>query len=93
MEEKWNRAKESLTENLNLPKDIVFDIPKITLMGDREVTIENHKGIVSFDDTKVKVNSRLGLIIVEGEKFKISFIGGDTLTINGKIREIKYERI
>lgn len=93
MEEKWNRAKENLTENLNLPKDIVFDIPKITIMGDGEVTIENHKGIVSFEDTKVKVNSRLGLIIVEGQKFKISFIGGTTLTITGKVKEIKYERV
>lgn len=93
MEEKWNRAKESLTENLNLPKDIVMDIPKVTIMGDSEVTIENHKGIVSFEDTKVKVNSRLGLIIVEGYKFKISFIGGTTLTITGKVKEIKYERV
>lgn len=93
MEEKWNRAKENITESLNLPKDIVFDIPKITIMGDGEVTIENHKGIVSFEDTKVKVNSRLGLIIVEGHKFKISFIGGTTLTITGKVKEIKYERV
>ena len=45
MEDKINKAKESLADQ-NLPRDIMLNIPKISIIGNNEITIENHKGIV-----------------------------------------------
>ncbi|WP_163194272.1 sporulation protein YqfC [Clostridium thermarum] len=91
MEDKINKARESLAHQLDLPRDVVLNIPKISVTGNNEITIENHKGIVLFDEKEIKVNSNVGLISISGEKFEILFLGGSTITISGKFRSILYE--
>lgn len=49
MESKINRGKEVLVEKLDLPKDVLLNVPKIIVIGRNEVTIENHKGIMLFE--------------------------------------------
>ncbi|NLM35943.1 MAG: sporulation protein YqfC [Clostridiales bacterium] len=92
MEDKINKAKESLANQLDLPRDVMLNIPKISVTGNNEITIENHKGIVFFGDKEVKINSNVGLISILGEEFEILFLGGSTITISGKFKTINYER-
>lgn len=92
MEDRLYRAKETIADKLELPRDIILDIPKITITGDNEITIENHKGIILFDEKEIKVNSNVGLISLTGSRFEILFMGGDTLTISGKFKTVVYEK-
>ncbi|MFL0267836.1 sporulation protein YqfC [Candidatus Clostridium radicumherbarum] len=91
MESKIIKTKEIIAEKLDFPRDVVLDIPKITIIGDNEITIENHKGVVIFDEEKMKINSNAGLITIYGNSFKILFMGGSTLTISGKFKSMMYE--
>ena len=58
MESKINRGKEVLVEKLDLPKDVLLNVPKIIVIGRNEVTIENHKGIMLFEREKIKIINR-----------------------------------
>jgi sporulation protein YqfC len=91
VEEKLYRTREAIAQHLELPRDVVLNVPKITITGDSEITIENHKGIILFEDKQIKVNSRVGLISIYGSNFEILFIGGSTLTISGKFKSVAYE--
>lgn len=91
MTSKLYKAREEIAEKLDLPRDIILDIPKITIIGDDEITIENHKGIIMFNNNEVKVNSNVGCISVKGENFEIKYIGGNTITISGKFKSTIYE--
>lgn len=91
MENKIKKVKENMTSKLELPRDIVFDLPKITIIGNNEITIENHKGIVLFEEKEIKINSGIGLISIYGNDFEILFMGGKTLTLRGAFRMISYE--
>lgn len=91
MESKKNKNKEAIIEKLKIPKDLILDIPKIIVTGDREIIIENHKGIVSFEKNEIRVNSRVGVIKIQGGNFEILYIGGDTITISGEFKAIIYE--
>lgn len=91
MENKINKTKETLAEKLDLPRDVVLNLPKITITGDNEITIENHKGVILFEDHEIKVNSNVGLITIEGMHFEILFMGGSTLTVSGKFKTVRYE--
>ena len=91
MEDKLHRTKEVIAEKLELPRDILLNMPKITVTGDNEITIENHKGVILFEQNEVKINSNLGLISVCGGDFEILFMGGSTLTLSGKFKSIVYE--
>ena len=59
MEEKLNKGREILVDKFDLPAEIVMDIPKIIITGNKEITIENHKGISSFEKNLIKVNSKV----------------------------------
>ncbi len=91
MQGKIERSREIIAEKLDLPKDIVLNVPKITIIGNDEITIENHKGIVLFDRNSIKVNTKVKVINIEGENFEILYIGDSTITISGKFKSISYE--
>ncbi|AGF54704.1 MULTISPECIES: sporulation protein YqfC [Clostridium] len=92
MEEKFQRGKEKILNKLDLPSDISLDLPKIIVIGNREITIENHKGIIFFETNMVKINSRVGAIIISGENFEILFIAETSITISGLFKGISYEK-
>lgn len=91
VEDKIRHGKEVITEKLNIPREISLDVPKIIVIGNREITIENHKGIITFDVNEIKINSRVGAIKIQGSKFEILYIGGDTISISGNFKAIIYE--
>ncbi|KZL93888.1 sporulation protein YqfC [Clostridium magnum] len=91
MEDKLYRTKQNIADKLDLPRDIILNMPKITVTGDNEIIIENHKGVVLFGENQVKINSGVGLISIFGSRFEILFMGGSTITIGGKFKSIAYE--
>jgi sporulation protein YqfC len=91
VEGKLYRAKQSIVDKLDLPRDIILNMPKITVTGDNEIVIENHKGVVLFGENQVKINSGVGLISIYGCRFEILFMGGSTITVGGKFKSIAYE--
>ena len=88
MENKINRGKEVLIEKLDLPKDVLLDVPKIIVIGRNEVTIENHKGIMLFE--RVKINTNMSPIEIKGREFEILYIAASTITIKGYFDSIEY---
>lgn len=91
MGEKLSRKKRVLIEKLDLPKDVILDIPKIIILGKEEVTIENHKGILVFESNEIKVNTSFGPLTIKGENLEILYIATSTITISGKFKAINYE--
>ncbi len=91
MKEKIERTREILTEKFDLPKDVMLNLPKITIVGDSEITIENHKGIILFERNIIKINTKVKIVNIEGENFEILYIGDSTITISGKFKSISYE--
>lgn len=91
MGDKLNKSRELIVEKFDFPKDVILDVPKILIIGDQEITIENHKGIIVFERNMIKINSRFGPIAIKGEDFEILYIGSSTTTISGKFKSIVYE--
>lgn len=92
MESKFNRGKEIIVEKLDLPKDVLLDVPKIIVVGRNEVTIENHKGILVFERDKIKINTNMAPIEIKGSQFEILYIAASTITIKGYFDSIEYVR-
>ncbi|WP_411168644.1 sporulation protein YqfC [Clostridium sp. MB05] len=91
MQGKIEKSREVIAEKFDLPKDIVLNVPKITIIGNDEITIENHKGIILFERNIIRVNTKVKVINIEGENFEILYIGDSTITISGKFKSISYE--
>lgn len=91
MKNKFQEKREKILDKLDFPTDISLDMPKIIVVGNREITIENHRGIMSFQSNMVKINSRIGAITINGCDFEILFIGETSITIKGIFTGVSYE--
>ena len=92
MKDKMERSREIISEKLDLPKDVILNLPKITIVGDEEITIENHKGIMIFEKDKIRINTNMSPIEIKGNSFEILYIASATITIKGYFDSIEYVR-
>jgi len=84
------RVKEKMAGVLNVPKEIMLDMPLVMATGRGEVSIENYKNILEFTDTKLRVGTKEGMMTIEGEQLKLRQLTSENLLISGRITEIKY---
>ncbi|MCG0274756.1 MAG: sporulation protein YqfC [Thermosediminibacteraceae bacterium] len=83
--------KSRFLEVLELPKDIVLDLPRITVTGKIGVFIENHKGIMEYSSEQVRINTSLGLVVIKGQDLVIKYVVADEIFVEGKIEAIEFE--
>ena len=52
------KLRKRMAEVLDLPEDIVLDVPKLTLIGNETMLIANHSGIYEYSDDIIRLNTR-----------------------------------
>lgn len=86
--------KESLKKKMacttNLPKDVIFGVPIITMTGQLEVCVENYKEIMEYTDTLIRIRSKVGQIRVTGRNMQIEYYTNDEMKITGQIKSVEY---
>lgn len=82
--------KEKVTDVLELPKEIVLNIPKLTMVGNGNLIIENYKGIIEYDNTRVRVNTGSGIIKITGNGLVIKEITSENILVDGKISSLEF---
>lgn len=63
--------------------------PRVDLQGDRRVVIENHRGMVEYSDTCMRVSVRGGLVRVTGLDLELLVMNHDELVIGGRIAGVE----
>ncbi|MRH43085.1 sporulation protein YqfC [Aquibacillus halophilus] len=88
---KWQlRIGNWLAEHLELPSDVILELPRITTIGQLHAYIENHKGLVLFSDTELRLKMDYGYLRISGENFVLKLMLPEEILLEGKIVEIKF---
>jgi len=82
--------KEKFTEVLELPKELVLDLPKLTIVGNRDMMIENYKGIIEYGSARVRLNTGLGVIKIVGAGLQIKEITQEDIILSGQIYALEF---
>lgn len=85
-----NRLQQLAANLLEIPKDAVYDVPRITLVGGLQVLIENHKGIIEFTDSRIRLAHTGGEMHVVGKRLTIRNIQPNEILIEGEIKGFTY---
>lgn len=75
---------------LDLPQDVILDLPRITMIGNMQTYIENHHGVTHFSDELLKLNLSKGQLQIRGKNLVIRAILTDEVFIEGIVEEVKY---
>ena len=90
-----------LTDCMTLP-GMSTSLPVLTLIGNREMYIENIKTIMEYNDTCVKILTKRGIVYVEGENWwkkrtaflkhlDIGYLDADEISVKGRIVQITFD--
>ena len=80
------KLRERVADVVDINKEIILDVPKITFIGNRELTIENYKGIIEYTDQIIRVNTSANILRLTGTALEIKSITQDMLYITGYVR-------
>ncbi|WP_438433355.1 sporulation protein YqfC [Gorillibacterium sp. sgz500922] len=75
---------------LDVPEDVIHDLPRITMIGNRQLYIENHRGVLHFAPNELQLALTAGEIRIEGSELVIRAILPEEVFIEGTIRDIHY---
>ena len=81
----------SLAQRLDIPQDIILDLPRLTMLGNKQVLIENHKGIIEYTAALVRIKLSQGVILIHGEHLLLGNLQAEQILVEGLIREIQYD--
>jgi sporulation protein YqfC len=83
-------VKEILAEMLELPKESVLNIPKLTIAGNKDMIIENYKGLLEFDSGGIRLGTGMGVIKITGSGLLIKEMTSDDIVISGRIHSLEF---
>ncbi len=81
---------EKIADALDLPKELVFDLPKLIFTGSHELFIENYRGIVEYSDTVIRLNTSDCLLKITGRSLGIKNIASEEITLCGDIKSLEF---
>ncbi len=87
---KRRRALRRAVRAAGLPEDIVLGMPRVLLRGDGLLFLENHRGVVEYGPERLRVQTALGMVTVDGEALVLSALGENDLMLTGVIRNIVF---
>lgn len=90
MENKREIFSKAMADFLEIPADIVLDLPKLTITGRSELYMENHKGIIEYSTSRMRVNLSRGYLEINGENLEIQALMPDEMKVIGEISSVRY---
>lgn len=79
---------ERTAELLDLPADAVAGVPRLELVGTRELRMENHKGILAYGADEIHVSGGKLVVKVHGTGLELRSMNASQLLITGDIHGV-----
>ncbi len=77
---------------LEIPREVISNVPKITVTGFDEIFIENFKGILEYEDFFARISTEIGNININGFNLKLNQMTDNDILVTGRIENIDFEK-
>lgn len=85
------KFSETVADAWGVPKDVIMNIPRLTVSGDREIYIENHKGVAEYTDSLIRISTAMGNVKIYGKNLVITAIRREDVLVSGRFIKVEYE--
>ena len=87
--------KHSLLEQtarvFDLPANALAGVPRVELVGDGELRMENHRGILAYGEEEIRISGGSYTVRVTGQSLQLRTMSPLALLITGRIRAVSLE--
>lgn len=82
--------KRWVMQKAELPADVVMDLPRITMIGQLHIYIENHRGLLAFSDNELRLALKQGQLLIKGKEFVLKTMLPEEILLEGQIDEVRF---
>jgi sporulation protein YqfC len=91
-ERKRDGVLSAVAELFDLPGDVVAGLPHLEMVGDRQLFLERHQGILSYSETRIDVNTARGVLRIQGRGLNLLAMTAEELRVGGVIDGVEWVR-
>ena len=84
--------RERMAELFDLPADLVAGLAHMELLGDRQLLLEGHGGILAYSDTRIDVSVGGMTLRIEGAALALRSMTDRELRVRGRIDGVSFVR-
>ncbi len=88
--EKKEKFKAKIADFLELPSDVILDLPRLVLMGNQRLFLENHRGIVEYTNEVVRIDTPAGEVKITGKRLNILMIAKEEIMLEGELSKLEW---
>ncbi|WIW69795.1 sporulation protein YqfC [Anaerosinus gibii] len=80
-----------LVKAFEIPEDVMGDLSRLTMLGNKQLLIENHRGIIEYTSTYIRLNLVDGILVIKGTHLALGNLQLEQILVEGKVGEIHYD--
>ena len=81
---------ERIADATEIPKDYIMNLPRITILGTKEVYVDNYKGLLEYSHELIRLAKTNKIIIIKGTGLIITRIVEDAVFVGGNIISVEF---
>lgn len=93
--DKYNKSQElraRMAELFDLPADLVAGLSHMELLGDRQLFLEGHGGILSYGTEQIDISMGAAVVRIRGRELALRSMTADEVRVQGKIDAVEFMR-
>ena len=80
----------TVAELFDLPADVVAGLPRLEMVGSRQLYVEHHAGILAYSQDLVDANTSAGVLRIRGANLTLLAMTAGELRIGGRIDAVEW---
>ena len=70
------------------PKEVVSDMPRVTMTGSERVHVEQHKGLIAYQPEEVVFRVATGRLTVKGQELRFRLYTSGEAILTGRVDSV-----
>ena len=80
----------AVAELFDLPADVVAGLPRLEMVGSRQLYLEHHTGLLAYSEGQIDANTSAGVLRVKGKDLTLLAMTAEELRIGGTIAAVEW---
>lgn len=81
--------KEVVWGSFELPLEVTINMPRIMILGNREIFVENYIALAEYKKDRIKLITKLGMTEIAGDNFEIILMKQNNIAIRGNVENVR----
>ncbi len=77
-------------ELFDLPADVVAGLPRLEMVGSRQLYLEHHTGLLAYTEEQIDANTSAGVLRIRGKGLNLMAMTAGELRIGGRIESVEW---